>query len=85
MRYESRVLQAAELQGTDEKTFRQMPAHTITSSATVNLKNVSRVSSRLRALARSLLFAHTRHELRDQERFLDFLRQHELAPHVMFV
>ncbi|EEQ90933.1 hypothetical protein RJZ56_007731 [Blastomyces dermatitidis] len=65
--------------------LRQIPAHNITSSTTIDLKNVSRTSSRFRALARPFLFTHTHHELRDQERFLDFLRRHELAPHVRSV
>ncbi|OAX79193.1 hypothetical protein ACJ72_06490 [Emergomyces africanus] len=67
------------------RKLRQVPTHTITSSATVDLKNISRASSRFRALSRPLLFTHTRHELRDQERFLDFLHRHELASHVRSV
>ncbi|EGC47738.1 F-box domain-containing protein [Histoplasma capsulatum var. duboisii H88] len=67
------------------RKLRQVPAHSITSSTALDLKNVSRASPRFRALTRPLLFAHTRHELRDQDRFLDFLREHELAPYVQSV
>jgi hypothetical protein len=59
--------------------LRQVPSHGITASPVVDLKNVSRTSSRFRELSRPRLFTHTRHELRDQERFLAFLQQHDLT------
>ncbi|EEH47380.1 uncharacterized protein PADG_03478 [Paracoccidioides brasiliensis Pb18] len=67
------------------QNLRQVPNYNITSSPGVDLKNASRTSSRFRDLARPLLFAYTRHELRDQGRFLAFLRQHGLARHVQSV
>ncbi|PGH18393.1 hypothetical protein AJ79_00460 [Helicocarpus griseus UAMH5409] len=62
--------------------LRQTPSYLITSSSTVDLKNVSRTCQRFRGISRPRLFAHTCHELPDQERFLGFLHQYGLARHV---
>ncbi|KAK2745347.1 hypothetical protein FQN55_006252 [Onygenales sp. PD_40] len=65
--------------------LREIPSHSITSSPTTDLKNIARTSSRFLGLSQPRLFAHTRHELRDQDRFLDFLSENGLARHVQSV
>lgn len=62
--------------------LRQIPNHTISSSSSADLKNVSRTSRLFRELSRVYLFSHCRYELRDQDRYLAFIEQHDLESHV---
>ncbi|WEW59143.1 hypothetical protein PRK78_004612 [Emydomyces testavorans] len=62
--------------------LRELPDHNISASPIRNLKAASRTSSRLRVLSLPYLFSHARYELRDQDRFLSFLRMHSLNLHV---
>ena len=67
------------------QNLRDLPDHNITASKSFPLKNLSRVSSRWLAATRPRLFCHARYELRDQDRFLAFCRQHCLTRHVRTV
>ncbi|EEP75326.1 predicted protein [Uncinocarpus reesii 1704] len=62
--------------------LREIPDHNISASPTSDLKAVARTASRLRALSRPFLFAYSRYELRDQDRFLLFLQRYSLSHHV---
>lgn len=62
--------------------LREIPDHSISTSPARHLKAASRTASRLHMLSRPYLFAHSRFELRDQDRFLAFLQQHDLRHHV---
>ncbi|KAK2741119.1 hypothetical protein FQN57_005720 [Myotisia sp. PD_48] len=69
----------------DTQTLRELPSHAISSSRTVDLKNTSRACRRFRELSRKYLFDYCRYELRDQDRFLAFLCDQNLAAHVKSV
>nr|KMM66527.1 F-box domain-containing protein [Coccidioides posadasii RMSCC 3488] len=64
------------------RNLREIPDHNISASPARDLKAVSRTTSRLRPLARPYLFSYSRYELRDQDRFLSFIRQYSLGRHV---
>ncbi|KAK2879288.1 hypothetical protein FQN49_001009, partial [Arthroderma sp. PD_2] len=66
----------------DERALRDLPSHAITSSKTTDLKNVSRVCRRFQEFSREYLFSFCRYELRDQDRFLAFIKRHGLTEHV---
>ncbi|KAM5443751.1 hypothetical protein MferCBS31731_000995 [Microsporum ferrugineum] len=75
-------ISAAPPPTSDERALRDIPSHALTSSKTTDLKNVSRVCRQFREFSREHLFSFCRYELRDQDRFLAFIKHHGLTDQV---
>jgi hypothetical protein len=65
-----------------EVNWHQRPGTTLTQSQTVDLKTISRTSKHLRHLVLPHLFAHARLNPNHCTPFLDFIRSHNLTPHI---
>jgi hypothetical protein len=65
-----------------EVNWHQRPGTTLTQSQTIDLKTISRTSKHLRHLVLPRLFAHTRLDPNHCTPFLDFIRSHNLTPHI---